>query len=32
MNFEKKSKLKIPDSKEKISKWRILVNEIRIFL
>ena len=32
MNFEKNSKIKNPDSDEKISKWNILVNEIRIVL
>lgn len=32
MNLEKNSKIKNPDSEEKISKWKILVNEIRIVL
>lgn len=32
MNLEKNSKIKNPDSEEKISKWKIFVNEIRIVL
>ena len=32
MNFEKKQKIKNPDFEEKNSKWKILANEIRIFL
>ena len=32
MNFEENSKIKIPDFEEKNSKWKILTNEIRIFL
>ena len=32
MNFEENSNIKIPDFEEKNSKWKILTNEIRIFL
>ena len=32
MNFEKKQKIKNSDFEEKNSKWKILANEIRIFL
>ena len=32
MNFEENSKIKNPDSEERISKWKIIVNEIRIVL